>query len=77
MRMLRVDALSRAERRGLVARNAAALSVVPKCKPTIPRRAMTVEEVPAFVAAAEGERLESLVVCSPLGLRPGESAGLL
>ena len=78
MRMLLADCLTHAERRGLVVRNPAKLSVMPKCKPTAPRRAMTVDEVRAFVTAAKGERLESLVICGlVLGLRPGELAGLL
>lgn len=56
MRILLADCLAHAERRGLVVRNAAALSVMPKCKPTLPRRSMTVDEVHAFVTAARGGR---------------------
>lgn len=77
MRMLLADCLTHAERRGMVVRNAASLSVMPKCKPAGPRRAMTADEVRAFVAAAKGERLEPLVICGlVLGLRPGELTGL-
>lgn len=78
MRAVLADALRHAERRGIVMRNAAALSVMPKCQPTTPRRSLTLEEARALLAAAREERLEALVVCGlALGLRPGELTGLL
>lgn len=77
MRTILADALRHAERRGLVVRNAAALSVMPKTKPATPRRSLTPDEARALAAAAAGERLEALVVVGLVaGLRPGELAGL-
>ena len=56
-------ALREAERRGLVARNVADLSEVPKCKPPQPRRALDAEQARAMLAASRGERLGALVWC--------------
>ncbi|MGH9062819.1 MAG: tyrosine-type recombinase/integrase [Acidimicrobiales bacterium] len=78
MRMLLADSLRHAERRGLVDRNVAQLAVVPRCKPADERTSLTVDEVRSMIKAAEGARLEALVLCGlVLGLRPGELAGLL
>lgn len=78
MRAVLADALRHAERRGIVLRNVAALSVMPKCQPTAPRRSLSLEEARSLLVAARGERLESLVACGlTLGLRPGELTGLL
>ncbi|HVX43622.1 MAG TPA: tyrosine-type recombinase/integrase, partial [Mycobacteriales bacterium] len=77
MRTILADALRHAERRGLIPRNAAALSVMPKTKAPAPRRSLTPDEARALAAAAAGERLEALVVVGLVaGLRPGELAGL-
>ena len=62
MRTLLGDALTHAERRGLVARNAAALSVMPKTDPPTERQSLTPAEARGLLAAAGGERLEALVV---------------
>jgi integrase len=78
LRTLLADALRHAERRGLVNRNAAALSVMPRTKPPTPRRSLTPAEARAFLEAAKGERLEALIVIGmTVGLRPGEMTGLL
>lgn len=78
MRTVLADALTHAERRGIVTRNAGRLSVMPKCQPTIQRRSFTVSEARAVLDAATGERLHALVVAGmTLGLRPGELTGLL
>lgn len=78
IRTLLADALRHAERRGLVNRNAAALSVMPRTKPPTPRRSLKPSEARALLEAAKGERLEALVVVGmTLGLRPGELIGLL
>ncbi len=78
IRSVLADALNFAQGRGLVARNVAALSVMPKLDPPEARRSMTPEEARALMAAARGERLEGLVVIGlVVGLRPGELAGLL
>ena len=78
LRTLLADALRHAERRGLVSRNAAALSVMPRTKPPTQRRTLKPVEARAFLEAAKGERLEALVVIGmTLGLRPGELTGLL
>jgi integrase len=78
MRTILIDALNHAERRGMVPRNVAALSVMPKTKPATPRQSFTPEQVNALMAAAEGDRLEALVVVGLyLALRPGELTGLL
>jgi len=78
LRTLLADALRHAERRGLVNRNAASLSVMPRTKPPTPRRYLKPNEARAFLEAAKGERLEALVLTGmTLGLRPGELTGLL
>lgn len=78
MRTLLADALRHAERRSLVSRNAATLSVMPRTKPARQRRSLSPDEARAFLAAAKGERFEALVLIGmTLGLRPGELTGLL
>jgi integrase len=78
MRSILADALRHAERRGLVARNAAALAVMPRTKPPTERRSFTADEARALLVAAKGERLEALLVVGlSAGLRPGELTGLL
>jgi integrase len=78
MRTVLTDALRHAERRGLVARNAGALSVMPKTREAAERRSLTVEEARRLLGAAEGDRLEALVTVGvATGLRPGELTGLL
>lgn len=85
MRTILADAIRHAERRGLVARNAAALSVMPKTAPPAVRRSLQPEEARRLLAAAQwrgdggtGERLEALIVVGlVVGLRPGELLGLL
>ena len=72
IRTLLADALRHAERRGFVNRNAAALSVMPRTKPSTPRRSLSPSEARGFLKAAEGERLEALISLGmTLGLRPG------
>ena len=78
MRTLLADALTHAERRGLVARNAGALSVMPKTTAPTERQSFTPDQARALLGAAKGERLEALVVVGgSIGLRPGELLGLL
>ena len=78
MRSILADALRHAERRGLVARNAGALSVMPKTTAPAERQSLTPDQARALLAAAQGERLEALVVVGgSIGLRPGELLGLL
>ena len=78
MRSILADALRHAERRGLVARNAGALSVMPKTDAPAERQSLTPAQARALLAAAEGERLEALVVVGgSVGLRPGELTGVL
>jgi integrase len=78
IRTLLADALRHAERRGLVNRNAAALSVMPRTKVATPRRSLSPTEARAFLEAATGERLQALFSLGmTLGLRPGELTGLL
>jgi integrase len=78
MRMLLADALSHAQHRGLVARNVAALSVMPKCKPKTERQPYTSDQIRALMDATQGERLAALALCGlTLALRPGELTGLL
>lgn len=78
MRTLLADAFTHAERRGLVTRNAAALSVMPRTKPATARRSLTPDQARALLAAAQGERLEALIILGgSLGLRPGELTGLV
>jgi integrase len=78
MKTILADALRHAERRGLVARNAGALSVLPRLEPATARRSLTPEEAKALMVAAKSERLEALIVVgASVGLRPGELLGLL
>jgi integrase len=78
MRTILADAFRHAERRGLVARNAAALAVMPRTKPPAERRSLTPDEARALLDAARGERLEAMIVIGlTAGLRPGELTGLL
>jgi integrase len=78
MRSVLADALTHAERRGILARNAARLAVMPKCQPTAPRASLTADQARQLLAAADGERLGALVATGlMLGLRPGELGGLL
>jgi integrase len=78
MRMLLADALSHAQHRGLLLRNVATLSVMPKCKEKPEREPFDAAQVVQLVTAARGQRLEALILCGLiLGLRPGELTGLL
>ena len=79
MRANLTDALRHAERRGMVRRNAAELSVMPKTNgKESTRRSLTDKECRALVKAAGNHRLGALVeVGLHTGLRPGELAGLL
>lgn len=72
------QALAWAERRGLVAKNVAALVELPAgARQAEPGRAMTVSQAHAFLAAAKGTPLEAMwTVMLYLGLRPGEAAAL-
>ena len=78
MRAVLTDALRHAERRGLVHRNAGALSVMPKTGEPSERRSLTADEARSLIEAARPERLSALVVLGlTIGLRPGELSGLL
>jgi integrase len=78
MRSILADALRHAERRGLVARNAGALSVMPKTAAPTERQSLTPDQARKLLEAAQGERLEALIVVGgSVGLRPGELTGLL
>jgi integrase len=78
MRTLLVDALAHADKRGLVVRNVAALSVMPKTKKGPERRSLTPDELRQLLNSAAGDRLEAMVVVGVnLALRPGEMTGLL
>jgi integrase len=78
IRTILADALRHAERRGLVPRNAAALSVMPKVAPAAARRSMTPSEAQELMRAAKGKRLEGLIITGLVaGLRSGELTGLL
>jgi integrase len=77
MRSTLADALRHAERRGLVVRNVAELSTMPRAKAPAERRSLTPDEARKLMAAAAGERLEALVTVGlAVGLRPGELCGL-
>ena len=78
VRSVAVAALKWAQRRDLVARNAAELSEVPaEARAPDEGRSLTVEQAKTFLEAAAGDRLEGLVVTGlMLGLRPGELLGL-
>jgi integrase len=70
------NGLARALRNGLVTRNVAELADPPHVAEYEPRF-LTVDEARAFLAAAEGDRLETLYsVALALGLREGEALGL-
>jgi integrase len=76
VRTVLVLALSHAERRDLVLRNVARLSILPAA-PVRESRALTLSQARALLATARGERLEALWVTMLLtGLRPGEALGL-
>jgi integrase len=78
MKSVLTDALTHAERRGLVARNAGRLAVMPRCAPVVARQSFTADQARQLLAAADGERLGALVATGlMLGLRPGELSGLL
>jgi integrase len=78
MRTILTDALRHAERRGLVRRNAGALSVMPRMQASAERTSLTPDQVRALLKAAKGERLEALIVVGvAAGFRPGELTGLL
>lgn len=72
------QALSWAERRGLVAKNVAAIVELPSCaRGARPGRSMSAVEANRLLAAAEGSWLEAMwVLMLYLGLRPGEAAAL-
>jgi integrase len=72
------QALAWAERRGLVAKNVAAIVELPSsARGPGPGRSMTAPEGRRFLAAAEGTWLEAMWVSMLyLGLRPGEAAAL-
>lgn len=75
-RSVLVLALGHAERRDLVTRNAARLSVLPPA-PTREARSLTLAEARRLLDAARGDRLEAAwVAMLGLGLRPGEVLGL-
>ncbi len=78
MRSVLVDALTHAERQGVITRNVARLSVMPKCKEAQERKSLTAVEASELLAAAGSERLGALVAGGlMLGLRPRELTGLL
>lgn len=72
------QALAWSERRGLVAKNVAAIVELPAdARPPQAGRAMTVSQAHAFLEAAEGTPLEAMwATMLYLGLRPGEAAAL-
>jgi integrase len=76
VRTVLVLALSHAERRDMVVRNVARLSILPAA-PARQSRALTLSQARSLLAAASSERLEALWVTMLLtGLRPGEALGL-
>jgi integrase len=78
MKTILADSLRHTERRGLVARNAGALAVMPRTRSSTERRSPTPDEARAILGAASGERLEAMIVIGlAAGLRPGELTGLL
>jgi integrase len=78
MKTLLSDALREAEAHDLVARNVATVARLPRMEAGEKRRSLTSEEDRRLIAAADGERLEALVVVGMVaGLRPGELTGLL
>jgi integrase len=78
MRSVLTDALTHAERRSLVSRNASRLSIMPACTPTPEPRSLTQREAEAFIAAAQSHRLGAMLTAMVvIGIRPGEATGLL
>jgi integrase len=86
IRSILADALSHAERRQLVSRNAGRLSIMPSCEPTPEPRALTAAEASAFVTAALASGSDGaperrlgvmLALMVAIGLRPGEATGLV
>ena len=66
-------ALTHAERRGLVLKNEARLSVIPADAPVRASRSLTIEQAQKLLECARGTRLEAAWVTGlQLGLRPGE-----
>lgn len=78
VRSVAVMALKHAQRRDLVARNAAELAEMPAtARAPEEGRSLTVDQAGQLLAVAEGDRLGPLVVVGlMLGLRPGELCGL-
>lgn len=78
VRSVAVMALKHAQRRELVARNAAELAEMPAgARPPAEGRSLTVEQAARLLAVAEDDRLGPLVAVGlMLGLRPGELCGL-
>lgn len=78
VRSVAVMALKHAQRRDLVARNAAELAEMPAGAPVAEEgRSLTVEQAASLLAVAEVDPLGPLVVAGlMLGLRPGELCGL-
>jgi len=75
-RTVLVMALEHAERRDLVARNVARLSILPP-GPVRESRSLTLDQARILLDAIHGERLEAAwVVAMMCGLRPGELLGL-
>ena len=72
------QALRWAERRGYVARNAAALADLPVAvKAANEGRSLTPDELTAFLAVAADQRLSALLhIMATVGTRPGEATGL-
>ncbi len=80
VRIVLAEALTHAQRRGVLGRNVARLALLPPSakRQARPRRSLTPEEARALVVALKGHRLEAMWLCGlTLGLRPGELAGLL
>ncbi|MGH9919491.1 MAG: site-specific integrase [Nitrososphaerales archaeon] len=76
IRTVLAAAMARAERRGLVVRNVVRDTRGPRLERST-HRAMTAEQVRAFLEAARGHRFEAaFAVMLSLGLRPGECLGL-
>ena len=78
VRSVAVMALKHAQRRDLVARNAAELAEMPaRARPPEEGRSLTGEQAAQLLAVAEADPLGPLVVTGlMLGLRPGELCGL-
>jgi integrase len=77
LRGLAAQALAHAASRGLVVRNAAAMSVMPKTPTAEERQPYTAAQTAEILSAVRGHRLEALLLVGfHLGLRPGELTGL-